>query len=156
MKRNIEQEAAELLLDAGVSLPLLRIPIVGKTLRITMRRPTLGGIIRITRLVQGLGVTAAEMEAFTIEQKRRFLLDHGRTLARIIALCVCRGYLAGMILAPILAKMILWWTPLEYIWQAQLTFIAYLSEVKGFLSIISLTEQINPLKPTLSQKSKRS
>lgn len=156
MDRNIQQEAAELLLDAGVSLPLFRIPIVGKMVRITMRRPTLGGIIRITHCVQSLGVTAAEMEAFTIEQKRRFLLDHGHTLARIIALCVCRGYLAGMILAPILAKMILWWTPYEYIWQAQLLFIEYLSEVKGFLPIISLVERINPLKPTLSQKSKRS
>ena len=156
MKRNIEQEAADLLLDAGISLPLMKIPIVGKTLRITMRRPTLGGIIRITRLVQGLGVTAAEMEAFSIEQKRRFLLDHGHTLARIIALCVCRGYLAGKILAPILARMIMWWTPVEYMWQAQITFIAYLSEVKGFLPIISLGEQINPLKPTLSQTTKRS
>ena len=156
MDRNIQQEAAELLLDAGVSLPLFRIPIVGKMVRITMRRPTLGGIIRITHCVQSLGVTAAEMEAFTIEQKRRFLLDHGHTLARIIALCVCRGYLAGKILAPILAKMILWWTPYEHIWQAQFLFIGYLSEVKVFLPIISLTEQINPLKPTLSQKSKRS
>lgn len=156
MNRNIQQEAAELLLDAGISLPLFRIPIVGKTLRITMRRPTLGGIIRITHCVHSLGVTAAEMEAFTIEQKRRFLLDHGHTLARIIALCVCRGYLAGKILAPILAKMILWCTPLEHIWQAQLTFIAFLSEVKGFLPIISLVEQIDPLKPMLSQRSKRS
>lgn len=156
MTRNVQQEAAELLLDAGVSLPLFKIPIVGKEVRITMRRPTLGGIIRITRLVQSLGVTAQQMEAFTVEEKRRFLLDHGHTLARIIALTVCRGYLAGKLLAPMLSKMILWWMPYEYIWQTQLLFIAYLSEVKGFLPIISLVEQINPLKPTLSQKSKRS
>lgn len=156
MQRNIEQEAADLLLDAGVSLPLLRIPIVGKTLRITMRRPTLGGIIRITRLVQSLGVTAKQMEAFTIEEKRHFLLHHGHTLARIIALTICRGYLSGILLAPLLTKAILWWMPYEYIWQAQIVFIAYLSEVKGFLPIISLVEQINPLKPTLSQKGKRS
>lgn len=153
MKPNpVEQKVADLLLDAGVSIPLLRIPIVGKTLRITMRRPTLGGIIRITRCVQRLGVTTAEMEAFTIEQKRRFLLDHGHTLARIIALTVCRGYLAGLLLAPILAKMILWWTPYEYIWRAQLTFIGYLGEVRDFRPIIDLTEKLNPLKPSQNEK----
>lgn len=155
MKRNIEQEAAELLLDAGVSLPLLRIPIVG-TIRITMRRPTLGGIIRITHLVQRLGVTVQQIEAFTVEEKQRFLLEHGQTLARIIALAVCRGYLAGKLLAPMLSKAILWWMPYEYILQAQMVFIAYLSEVKGFLPIISLVEQLNPLKPSLSQQKKRS
>lgn len=155
MSRNIQQEFAEMLLDSGVSVPLLRIPLVGKTLRITLRRPTLGGIIRITHCWQSLGVTAAEMEQFSVEQKRRFLLDHGQTLAKMIALCVCRGYLSGKVLAPVLAKAILWWMPLEYIWQTQLTFIAYMSEVKNFLPIISLVEQLNPLKPTLSQ-SKRS
>lgn len=153
MKPNaVEQKVADLLLDAGVSIPLLRIPFVGKTLRITMRRPTLGGIIRITRCVQQLGVTTSEMEAFTVEQKRRFLLDHGDTLARIIALTVCRGYLAGLLLAPILAKMILWWTPYEYIWHAQLTFIGYLGEVRDFRPIIGLVEQINPLKPSQNEK----
>lgn len=153
MKPNpVEQKVADLLLDAGVSIPLLRIPIVGKTLRITMRRPTLGGIIRITRCVQRLGVTTAEMEAFTIEQKRRFLLDHGHTLARIIALTACRGYLAGLLLAPILAKMILWWTPYEYIWHAQLTFIGYLGEVRDFRPIIDLVEKLNPLKPSQNEK----
>ena len=156
MQPNIQREAAELLLDAGVSLPLFRIPFLGRPFRVTMRRPKLGGIIRLTRLVQTLGVTTAQMESFSVEEKRKFLLDHGHTLAHIIALTICRGYLSGLMLAPLLAKMILWWMPYEYIFQAQIIFIGYLSEVKGFLPIISSIQEINPLEPTLSHKRKRS
>lgn len=156
MKRNVEREAADLLLDAGISLPLLRIPVVGKSIRITMRRPTMGGIVRIIRCVQCLGVTFEQMKNFSEEEKQMFLLNHSTTLARIIALTICRGYFSGMILAPLLTKAILWWMPYEYIWHAQIVFVAYLSEVRGFQSIISLTEQINPLKPMLSHENKRS
>lgn len=156
MKRDIEKEAAELLLDAGVSVPLLKIPIIGEV-RITMRRPRLGGIVRILREVKTLGVTSQQIEAFDIEQKRLFLYQHANTLSRIIALTVCRGFISSKLLAPLLAKAILWWMPYEYIWNAQLVFASYLGEVQDFLPIINLIERVNPLKPMLSQrKEKRS
>lgn len=46
MKRNVELEAAEALLDVGILLPLLRFRLPGgreRVLRVTMRRPCLGG-----------------------------------------------------------------------------------------------------------------
>ncbi len=150
----MEIEAAELLLDAGVSLPFLKI--FGFTLRLTMRRPTLGGIIRLTREQMKLGVTSAEIAAFTEEQRIKFLAEHGSTLSKIIALTVCRGWLSGMILAPLLAKAILWWMPYQYLLSAQMVFIHHLSDVKNFQPIISCIEQINPLHPKLSQSVRRS
>ena len=156
MKRDIEKEAAELLLDAGVSMPLLKIPIIG-TVRITMRRPHLGGIVRILREVKTLGVTSQQIETMDIEQKRLFLYNHANTLSRIIALTICRGFVSGKLLAPLLAKIIHWCMPYEYIWNAQLVFASYLGEVQDFLPIINLSERVNPLKPMLSQeKGKRS
>lgn len=154
MKRQMEIEAAELLLDAGVSLPFLKI--FGFTLRLTMRRPTLGGIIRISREQMKLGVTPAEMKAFTVEQAQHFLAEHGLTLAKIIALTVCRGWLSGLILAPLLARAILWWMPYQYLLSAQMVFIHHLSDVKNFQPIISCVDQINPLRPKLSQSVRRS
>ena len=145
MKRNIELEAAELLLDAGVSLPLLKI--FGRTIRVTMKRPMLGGIVRISREQMKLGVTSAQMEAFTEEEKRHFLADHGDTLAKIIAYTVCRGWLSGLLLAPLLARAILWWMPYEHLLSAQIVFVQYLSEVRNFQPIIVCIEQANPLRP---------
>lgn len=154
MANQIEREAADLLLDAGVSLPFLKI--FGFTLRLTMRRPKLGGIIRLTREQMKLGVTSAEIAAFTEEQRIKFLAEHGSTLSKIIALTVCRGWLSGMILAPLLAKAILWWMPLEYLISSQIVFVRYLSEVRNFQTIISCVEQINPLRPKLSHARRRS
>lgn len=150
MNRNIEREAAELLLDTGVSLPLLKI--FGKTLRVTMRRPTLGGIIRISREQMKLGVTPAQMSLFTEEEAQHFLAEHGYTLAKIIALTVCRGWLSGLILAPMLARAILWWMPYEHLLTAQIVFIKHLSEVRNFQPIISCIEQVNPLRAKQSRE----
>lgn len=150
MNRNIEREAAELLLDAGVSLPLLKT--FGKTLRVTMRRPTLGGIVRITREQMKLGVTSAQIALFTESETQHFLAEHGKTLARIIALTVCRGWLSGLVIAPLLARAILWWMPYEHLLTAQIVFIKYLSEVRNFQPIISCIEQVNPLRAKQSRE----
>ena len=53
MNRIIELEAAEALLDAGISLPLLRMRLPfcrERVLRIVMRRPFWGTQMRIARL----------------------------------------------------------------------------------------------------------
>ena len=57
----IEIEAAEALLDIGVSLPFFKIPFTRKVVRLTMRRPCLGGQIRLARLYLQTGVTYERM-----------------------------------------------------------------------------------------------
>lgn len=75
MKRNVELEAAEALLDVGILLPLLRFRLPGGrewVLRVTMRRPCLGGQMRIVRHYLKLGITAREWDAFSEDEERAF------------------------------------------------------------------------------------
>ena len=78
--RMIEAEGAAALLDGGVSVPLkeLRLPLRKKPvrLRVVMRRPRLGGLIRLAKVYLKMGVTAAEMEKFTKEEEMAFIASH--------------------------------------------------------------------------------
>ena len=66
MKKNVEIEAAEALLDVGVSLPFLqfKMPFRKKpvSIRVTIKRPFLGIQIRIAMLYIQLGITYEDME----------------------------------------------------------------------------------------------
>ena len=92
---NVELEAAEALLDIGVSLPLkaVRIPFTGKrfALRMTMKRPCLGNQIRIARHYLKIGFTYEEMKAFNKHEEMVFLAKHGARVSKMIALTICRG-----------------------------------------------------------------
>lgn len=78
--REIERESADVLLDAGVSVPLFsfKFPFSKRrmTVRATMRRPTLAGQIRISRLYNRMGVTSEQMWDFDKEQQMKFLDEH--------------------------------------------------------------------------------
>ena len=107
MKRNVELEAAEALLDVGILLPLLRFRLPGgreRVLRVTMRRPCLGGQMRIVRHYLKLGITAREWDAFSEDDERAFFDRHAKRLSLILALTICRGYLSGLLLAPVVAE----------------------------------------------------
>ena len=89
MKRNVELEAAEALLDVGILLPLLRFRLPGgreRVLRVTMRRPCLGGQMRIVRHYLKLGITAREWDAFSEDEERAFFDRHAKRLSLILAL----------------------------------------------------------------------
>ena len=152
---NAQQAAAEALLDQGVSVPFkeVRFPFTKKTWspRVVMRRPRLGGQIRISRLYLRLGVTYEQMLAFTERQNAEFMVKHGKALSLMIALTVCRGYLSGAILAPLVALIIRWRVEGRFIRGAHLTYMSLLS-AQSFVNIIRSAEILNPMKPTLSQK----
>ena len=117
MKRNVELEAAEALLDVGILLPLLRFRLPGgreRVLRVTMRRPCLGGQMRIVRHYLKLGITAREWDAFSEDEERAFFDRHAKRLSLILALTICRGYLSGLLLAPVVAWLIRWKVPSDY------------------------------------------
>lgn len=64
--RMVRREAADALLDRGLSIPLLtlRLPFRRKPwqLRAVMRRPRLGGMLLLAREYLALGVTAGQFE----------------------------------------------------------------------------------------------
>lgn len=155
----VEKEAAEALLDDGVSVPFkeFRIPFTGLRIkfRLTMRRPCLGSQIRIAKYYLSLGATYEQMKAFTTEQEMEFVARHGATISKMIGLTVCRGAVSGRLLAPVVAYFIRWFVPDVFIQGANMQFIILLG-TRNFMNIIRSAELVNPMKPRLSQKTKGS
>ena len=156
---NVEMEAAEALLDSGVSVPFkeIRIPFTGKRikLRLTMRRPCLGSQIRIAKEYLALETTYAQMQAFTIDEEMAFVAKHGKRISNMIALTVCRGAISGLLLAPLVSRFIRWFVPDVFIQGANMQFIILLG-TRNFMNIIRSAEMVNPMKPKMSQRTEGS
>lgn len=109
----VELEASEALLDVGVSIPFkVRLPFTRKKFtlfRVTLKRPYLGGLIRIARLYLQTGVTFEELGSYTKEQELAYLAQHGDRLAGMIAYMVCRREKA--VFAPLMKWFIKWFVP---------------------------------------------
>lgn len=153
-RRAIEREAAEALLDVGVTLPLLsvRLPLTRRrvTVRVTMRRPTLGRMIEIARIYLSTGVRAEELERMTKEEEMRFLADHGKAVSRMIALTLGSWWKTGL-----LAWAVRHMVRHEYQLAAMRRFVSLLG-TDPFLNIISSAERMNPMRRRLSRERKGS
>lgn len=155
MGREIEIEAAEALLDVGVSLPLLRIkiPFRGKPfqIRMTMRRPCLGNQIRIAKLYLETGVTHEEMKRFNKHEELAYLALHGKRVSKMVALTICRGRVTGRILTPAVAWLLRWMVDDRWLQGANERFVRLLG-TRSFTNIIGSAERVNPLAPRTSQR----
>ena len=151
--RKIERQAAEALLDVGVSLPLftIRLPLLGKrTLRVVMRRPRLGTVIRIMRLYTEMDVTPERLLAMPAQQQIRFWADNAGRLSLAVAHMICGGFISGKVLARPMAWLIRHFVPREYIFGAQQCFMA-LHSTRDFMPIIAWAAATNPLMPDASR-----
>ena len=157
MKTNniIEKEAAEALLDIGVSLPFLKIPFTRKYLRVTMKRPCLGNLFRITRLYLTLGVTCEQMHEFSKHEELEFIAKHGKNITKMVALTICRGRISGVLFSGILAWLMRCFMDDKYLYAAGLQFMQLLS-VRSFMPIIKSAQVTNPMMPRKSQEAKGS
>ena len=159
LTRQIEREGAEALLDIGVSIPLLRVRLPFRRdpleLRVTMKRPTLSGQIRLARTYLSLGVTSEQLWEMSKEEQMRFVAEHGEELSRMIAITVCRDYWKRLALSGVTAWAVRQWMPWDLMIGAMKRFIGLLS-TDPFLPIIRSAEVTNVLRPRLSQKERRS
>lgn len=154
----MQVEVAEALLDKGVALPLwsIWIPGLGKRkISLVMRRPYMGSRIRALRYYARLGVTYDDLVSMSRDEEIDFVSRHGKTVARLVAQCICRGYISGIILAPIVAWLLLWRTRDDQLLQACVVMVSLIS-TRPFLSIIRSMEMSNLLTPRLSHKSQGS
>lgn len=156
MNRNIEQEAAEALLDVGISLPFFRfkLPFCRPwVVRMTMRRPYWGTQMRIARLYIREGISTRQLATMSEDDEMKFFDEHLVAMSRILALTICRGYISGLILAPLVAFLIRWRVPREYSLEAQRRFCK-LRASRDFTNIIAWVEVTNPFRPGMSQRKK--
>lgn len=157
--RQIEKEGAEALLDTGLSVPLkeLRLPFFKKSfhLRVTMRRPTLAGQIRIAKEWLAMGVTSEEMWHFTKEEEMQFLVSHGKKISRMVAYTLCRGWISRHLLVGLTAWAVRNWMENKYLVSAIKKFVGLMG-TDSFTGIIKSAETVNPMKLRKSQKKKGS
>lgn len=155
--RRIQLEGAEALLDAGVSLPLFEIGFGKRKWRFrgVMRRPTLGGQIRIARLYLKLGVTAAQMRNFDKDAQMRFMAEHGKTLSRMVAVTLTRGYVARHCFEGLTAWFLRQMVEPRFLLGAVIKFVLLLG-TNSFTAIIASAETANPMKPRTSRHGKGS
>jgi hypothetical protein len=155
--KGIELEAAEALMDIGVSVPLkaFRIPFTKRQFifRMTMKRPMLWNLIKIASLYLQINVTAVQMEKFTKEEQMAFIARHGKRISEIVALTIFRDGISGMFykqLAWFLRRMVS-----DIYLQSAFNIFISLMGTRAFTNIISSLEIINPMKPSLSQKRRK-
>lgn len=157
--RQIEKEGAEALLDTGLSVPLKEwhLPFFNKSieLRVTMRRPTLAGQIRIAREWLAMGVTGEEMWHFSKEEEMKFLVDHGKKISRMIAYTLCRGWISRHLLVGLTAWAVRNWMENKYLVGVTKKFVGLMG-TDSFTDIIKSAEAVNPMKLRKSQKTKGS
>ena len=152
--RAIQREAADALLNVGVSLPLKEfwLPFRKRPIafRVTMRRPCMSGQIEIARTYLSMGVTSDKMKKFTKEEQMRFLANHGGKICRMIALTIG---------SPVLARPLAWFIRRFVRYEFQMAAVQKFVSLMGtdpFIPIIRSAEKTNPMKLRLSQKKKGS
>lgn len=155
----IQREGTAALLDRGVSVPLkeLRIPFrkAPLVLRVVMRRPRLGGLMRLARIYLGMGVTAEQMGKFTKEEEMAFLVRHGKEVSRLIACTLCRGWWSRHLLLGPAAWWVHHFMEPRYMMGAMRHYVLLLG-TDPFTHIIRSAEGTNPMKRRLSQVRKGS
>lgn len=152
-----ELKATEALLDIGVSVPLrpVRFRAWNWTPRVTVRRPPLGGFLRILRVWFSLNVTVEELDKFTREERLRFLEKNGKAVSKIVALAVFSSYIRGRVLAPVFAWFLRWRCHPDVMLYVVSEFMR-LQDAQSFIDITKSVATINIVAPRLGQKRKRS
>uniref|UniRef100_UPI0040282120 hypothetical protein n=1 Tax=Parabacteroides distasonis TaxID=823 RepID=UPI0040282120 len=157
--REVQKEAADALLDVGVSVPIKewRLPFRRKPvrLRVVMRRPRMNGAIRLMRICLGIGVTSREMESYTAEENMRFMTLHGKEVSRMLAYTIVRGPVTRRVLPGVIAWLLRELVEERYLIGAYRTFYRLMGTDR-FTNIIRSAERMNPMKLRLSQSGKGS
>jgi hypothetical protein len=141
--------AAKALRDEGISLPLR---FTGRwKFRWVMRVPTMDSLARISRMYLRMGVRHADLQALTFEGKAEFMARHAKTVSRMVAYGIVRGFILGWLLNRPVAWALRKGMPPAALEEAFMVVAASISTVP-FGPIIKLAETINVYAPRLSHE----
>ncbi len=154
---NEELKATEALLDIGVSVPLrpLRFRKWKLPIRVTIKRPPLGGLLRLLRVWLSLGVTVSGLDKMSRDEELEFMAKHGKTVSRFVALAICNGHISGKLFARPLSWLLRWRCHPDTLLHTMNVFMNLL-DTKSFMTITKLGSAINLLAPRMGLKKKRS
>lgn len=106
-----QRQAAEMLLDVGIRIPVIPRRIFGKRKgksSLVMHRPPTGAIIRIALRYLKLGVTPEEIKEMEYDARLRFIAEKGKAVSEIVALSICTGFLTGWLFVKPVAWYLRW------------------------------------------------
>lgn len=153
--QQIQREGAEALLNVGVSLPLkdFKVPFRKEPLRlrVTMKRPTLGALLKIASLYLSMETTQEQLRSMAFDEQMAWLAKHGKKLSHIIALTIPYRWVPTCVTSWIVRH----YMKHEYQMAAIDKFVSLLG-TDPFIPIIKSAEGTNPMKLRLSQERKGS
>ena len=135
--------------DNGISLPLRLLG--GKHIRWVMRVPNHESRIRISAMYLKMGGTYDDLKAYTFEQKLEFMVNHTKTVSRMVAYAIVRGWILGRILNRPVAWMLRNCMHPVALEEAFMISIGAMNTVP-FGNTIRLAEVMNLMLPRLSQR----
>lgn len=144
-EENIKGQAAEMLLDIGIQIPLLpKFLFRKKNATVTMHRPTLGNLMRIALVYQEIGVTPDDLKNMSFDEQMKLASDKGKDISRLVAYAVCSGCFTGKWLNGIVAWWLRWRVHPVMLVQAMFQLLKG-TQLKSFCSIIPLAAQADEL-----------
>lgn len=151
MRPNFEIEglAAKIMADNGISLPLRLLG--GKHIRWVMRVPNHESRIRISKMYLKMAVTYDDLKAYSFEQKLEFMVKHTKTVSRMVAYAIVRGWFLGWLLNRPVAWMLRNCMHPAALEEAFIIAIGVMNTVP-FGNTIRLAEVMNLMLPRLSQR----
>lgn len=152
--KEIELLGSAIIQDMGISLPL-KVYFRRRPLRVTMKVPVTRNFIRVATLYHRMGVTAKDYAGYTLEQRAEFISRHARTMSRMVAYGLVRGFFLGRLLnRPVAWLLCNTMDPFALCeaWRQMLNVV----NTVPFGNTIASVEAINRLRPMLSHSGKRS
>ena len=152
---NIKGQAADMLLDIGIEIPLLpKFLFRRKNSTVTIHRPTIGNLMRIAKVYQKVGVSPEQLKVMSYDEQMRLAADKGIDISRIVAYAVCSGYITGKLFNPIVAWWLRWRVHSVMLVQAMLQLLKG-THLNSFCSIIPLAAQAESLLDPIGSQIKR-
>jgi hypothetical protein len=152
-----ELKASRLVLDLGVAIPVrpLRFFNIKKARQkaVTIRRPYMGGLIRMCEQVGCIGVRHEDMKKFTIDENIQFMARHGKAVSMVVAGAIVRGYLSYKLFGQVVAWWLRWRVHPVFLTEAMFQLVENM-DINPFVNTIKLVETMNLLRPRMSQGKK--
>ncbi|MDR0836423.1 MAG: hypothetical protein LBN11_07600 [Tannerella sp.] len=150
-----ELKASELILDMGVAVPIRPLRFFDRKKeprKIVIRRPYMGGLIRMCRQFLQIGITCEEMKEYTADQNIEFVARHGKAVSLIVAGAIARGYFTYRLFGPLVAWWLRWRVHPVFLSEAMFQLMQN-ADIGPFKNTIKLVQSLNVMKPRLSRQS---
>lgn len=149
-KRQVEQLAAERILESGVRVTIpapLFLRLFGKkTVKLVIRQPYLGTLAHVSRLSLDAGFNFDEIDKGDLDAAHKLVSNHARTICRIIAVMVLSSRFRIGLFTGMLSRWLMWKLKPRKLAEITMTIIL-LCGVQDFTSSIRLLRSLRITAP---------